>query len=138
MGRPDRDRIGGGPCNHVEDDETRVGGRTRGKGRRGRDRVPVACAVEVRQCRPGTRPDKRKGGRHAGRVGQSAVPDRSAKSLCGFVEAVIASGVQVTTGDRSAYASLTRRGYKHFAVAERGDPRGAGEYLPIIHPLSQT
>jgi hypothetical protein len=28
---------------------------------------------------------------------------------------------------------LTRRGYKHVAIAERGDPQVAEEYLPIIH-----
>ena len=133
MVRPDRDRIGGGPCDHVEVDEAWVGGRTRGKGRGVQDKVLVACAVEVRQRKPGTKLDKRKGGRYAGRVRLSVVPDRSAKSLCGFVEAVVASGVQVTTDDWSAYASLTKRGYKHFAVAERGDPQVAEEYLPMIH-----
>ena len=31
------------------------------------------------------------------------------------------------------YASLAKRGYKHLAIAERGDPQVAEEYLPIIH-----
>ena len=65
MVRPDQDRIGGRPGEHVEVDETWAGGRTRGKGR--------------------------------------------------------------------GYASLAKRGYKHLAIAERGDPQVAEEYLPIIH-----
>jgi ISXO2-like transposase domain len=28
---------------------------------------------------------------------------------------------------------LAKRGYKHLAIAERGDPQVAKEYLPIIH-----
>ena len=54
------------------------------------------------------------------------MPDRSAKSLCGFVECAVAD-------DWSGYASLAKRGYKHLAIAERGNPQVAEEYLPIIH-----
>ena len=57
---------------------------TRGEGR-GDHKVLVACAVEVRHRKPGTAQDKRKDGRYAGRV-IAVVPDRSADSLCGFVE----------------------------------------------------
>ena len=101
MVRPDQDRIGG-------------------------DKVLVASAVEVRQRKPGTKLDKRKGGRYAGRVRLAIVPDRSAELLCGFVECAVAD-------DWSGYASLAKRGYKHLAIAERGDPQVAEEYLPIIH-----
>ena len=87
MVRPDQDRIGGRPGEHVEVDETWAGGRTRGKGRGVHDKVLVASAVEVRQRKPGTKLDKRKGGRYAGRVRLAIVPDRSAESLCGFVDA---------------------------------------------------
>src|ERR1700681_4061843 len=54
MVRPDQDRIGGRPGEHVEVDETWVGGRTRGKGRGVHDKVLVVSAVEVRQRKPGT------------------------------------------------------------------------------------
>ena len=54
MVRPDQDRIGGRPGEHVEVDETWAGGRTRGKGRGVHDKVLVASAVEVRQ-RSGTK-----------------------------------------------------------------------------------
>ena len=133
MVRPDQDRIGGEPSIRVEVDETWVGGRTRGKGRGVHDKVLVACAVEVRQRQPGTKLDERKDGRYAGRVRLAVAPDRSAKSLCGFVESTVLPGVAITTDDWSAYASLGTRGYRHTAVAERGDPQVAEEHLPMIH-----
>ena len=133
MVRPDQDRIGSEACDHVEVDETWVGGRTRGKGRGVHDKLLVASAVEVRQRKPGTKLDKRKGGRYAGRVRLAVVPDRSAESLCGFVEGAVTSGASVITDDWSGYTSLAKRGYKHLAVAERGNSQVAEEYLPIIH-----
>ena len=133
MVRPDQDRIGGRPGEHVEVDETWAGGRTRGKGRGVHDKVLVASAVEVRQRKPGTKLDKRKGGRYAGRVRLAIVPDRSAESLCGFVECAVVPGTSLVTDDWSGYASLAERGYKHLAIAERSDPQVAEEYLPIIH-----
>lgn len=67
MVRPDRDRIGGRANEHVEVDETWVGGRTRGEGRGVHHKTLVACAVEVRRRAPGTAQDMRKDGRYAGR-----------------------------------------------------------------------
>jgi transposase-like protein len=133
MVRPDQDRIGGKPSIRVEVDETWVGGRTRGKGRGVHDKVLVACAIEVRRRQPGTKLDERKDGRYAGRVRLAVVPDRSAESLCGFIAAAVRSGASVTTDDWSGYASLGARGYKHTAIAERGDPQVAEEHLPMIH-----
>ncbi len=133
MVRPDQDRIGGKSGEYVGVDETLVGGRTRGKGRGVHDKVLVACAVEVRQRKPGTSLDKRKGGRYAGRVRLVIAPDRSAGSLCGFVESVVVPGTRIVTDDWRGYAGLTKRGYEHISVAERGDPLVAEEFLPIIH-----
>ena len=90
--------------------------RSRRAGRRGgmvHDKVLVASAVEVRQRKPGTKLDKRKGGRYAGRVRLAIVPDRSAESLCGFVECAVVPGTSLVTDDWSGYASLAKRGYKH-------------------------
>ena len=42
-------------------------------------------------------------------------------------------GTSLVTDDWSGYACLAKRGYKHLAIAERGDPQVAEEYLPIIH-----
>ena len=107
--------------------------RTRGEGRGVHHKVLVACAVEVRHRKPGTAQDKRKDGRYAGRVRLAVVPDRSADSLCGFVESAVAPRTLTVTDDWSGYASLGKRGYEHFAVAECGDPEVAEDYLPIIH-----
>ena len=69
----------------------------------------------------------------AGRVRLAVVFDRSAGSLCGFVESAVAPGSLIVTDDWSGYAGLGKRGYEHFAVAECGDPEVAEQYLPIIH-----
>ena len=95
--------------------------------------VPVSCAIEVRHRKPGTKLDNRKDGRYAGRVRLAVVLDRSAESLCGFVESTVAPGSLIVTDDWSGYAGLGKRGYEHFAVAECGDPEVAEQYLPIIH-----
>jgi transposase-like protein len=133
MVRPDQDRIGGKPDESVEADETWIGGRTRGKGRGVHDTVLVACAVEVRQRKRTSRLNKRKTGRYAGRVRLAVVPDRSAKSLVGFIEHAVTPGAHIITDDWTGYAKLGKRGYLHTAVAERGDMKVAETFLPIIH-----
>ena len=133
MVRPDQDRIGGKPDVVVEADETYVGGRMRGKGRGVHDMVIVACAVEVRQRKRTSSLNKRKTGRYAGRVRLAVVPDRSAKSLVGFIEHAVAPGTSIITDDWSSYATLGKRGFLHTAIAERGDMQVAETFLPIIH-----
>ena len=99
MVRPDQDRIGARAGEHVEVDETYVGGRMRGEGRGVHHKTLVAAAVEVSHREPGTAQDKRKDGRYAGRVRLSVAADRSADSLCGFVEnAVMPGSLIVSTG----------------------------------------
>ncbi len=133
MVRPDQDRIGGKRGEHVEVDETWVGGRTRGEGRGVHHKTLVAAAVEVRQRKPGTKSNSRRSGRYAGRVRLVLVPDRSADALCGFVKSVVVPGTRIITDDWSSYAGLAKHGYDHMPVAERGDPQVAEEFMPIIH-----
>ncbi len=133
MVRPDQDRLGGRLGEHVEVDETWVGGRTRGEGRGVHHKVLVSAAVEVRQRKSGTKLDQRKSGRYARRVRLEIMPDRSAESLCGFIEHTVEHGTLVVTDDWSGYASLGQRGYEHFAATELGDPSVAEECMPIIH-----
>jgi transposase-like protein len=133
MVRPDRDRIGGLPKTHVEVDETWVGGRTRGEGRGVHHKTLVTAAVEVRHRKLGTAQDKRKDGRYAGRVRLAIATDRSADSLCGFVESAVAPGTLLVTDDWSGYSGLRKLGYDHHAIAECGDPEVAEEFMPIIH-----
>ena len=133
MVRPHQDRIGGRANEHVEVDETWIGGRTRGEGRGVHHKVLVACAVEVRHRKPGTARDKRNDGRYAGRVRLAVAADRSAKSLCGFVDGAVAPGTLIVTDDWSGYADLRKRGYDHHAIAECGGSEVTDEFLPIIH-----
>ena len=74
MARPDQDRIGGRLEEHVEVDETWVGGKTRGEGRGVHHKTLVAAAVEVRHRKPGTAQDKRRDGRYAGRLRLAIAP----------------------------------------------------------------
>ena len=133
MVRIDQDRIGGKPEEHVQADEPYIGGRTRGKGRGVHEMVLVAGAVEVRQRKQQGSRNKRRTGRYAGRVRLGVAPDRSAKSLGGFIERNVAPGVTIITAGWSGYAKLGERGYRHTAVAERGDMQVAKTFLPIIH-----
>lgn len=133
MVRPDQDRTGGNPGEHIEADEAYVGGCTRGKGRGVHDMALVACAVEVRQRKSNGSLNKRKTGRYAGRVRLAVVPDRSAKSLGGFIENAVVSGASIITDDWRGYSRLGECGFSHTAVAERGDMQVAETFLPIVH-----
>lgn len=132
MVRPDRDRIGGDLARHVEVDETYVGGTTRGKGKGVHNQAIVIAAVEVRQREPSVT-KKRRGGRYAGRLRIEVVPDRTAESLCGFIENAVMPGAMVVTDGWVGYHTLKARGYEHLAVVEAGSPDVAEEYLPIVH-----
>jgi hypothetical protein len=136
MVRPDQDRIGGRANEHVEVDETWVGGRTRGEGRGVHHKVLVACAVEVRHRKPGTAQDKRKDGRYAGRVRLAVAADRSANSLCGFVDGAVAPGTLIVTDDWSGYAGLRKRGYDHHPIAEYGDPEVTEEFQAYLNEFT--
>ena len=133
MVRPDQDQIGAKPDEHVEADETWIGGRTRGEGRGVHHKSLVAAAVEVRQRKPGTKLNPRRSGRYAGRLRLAVVPDRSARALGGFVKTVVAPSARIITDDWSGYAGLAKHGFKHVAIAERGDPQVAEEFMPIVH-----
>ena len=127
MVRPGRDRIGGQPRDHVEIDELWVGGRTRGEGRGVHNQSLVIAAVEVRPRKPeNVKGVPRRNGRYAGRIRMEVVPDRSARSLCGFVEAAVEPGAVVVTDAWGGYATLPDRGYRHLPVAAQGDPSVAG------------
>lgn len=138
MVRPGRDRIGGNLArrDHVEIDETYIGGETRGKGKgvHADEKTLVIAAVEVRTRPPkkGDRPERR-GGRYAGRLRLEIVPNRGERALCGFVEAAVEPGATVITDAAPAYTKLFKLGYDHLPVVEGGDPKVAEEFLPIVH-----
>jgi transposase-like protein len=62
-----------------------------------------------------------------------ALPDRTAKSLCGFVENAVEPGAIIITDAAPSYHGLEKLGYAHLPVVEANDPKIAEEYLPIIH-----
>lgn len=136
MVRQNRDRIGGNLArgDHVEIDETYIGGVVRGQGSGPQGQTLVSAAVEVR-TRPAKKGDKpmRRGGRYAGRLRLEIVPSRSEKSLCGFVEQAVEPGAIVITDAYRSYNSLGARGYQHLPVVEGGNPQVAEEFLPIVH-----
>jgi len=134
MVRPDRDRIGR-PGEHVEVDETWVGGATRGKGRGTHDQTLVIAAVEVRQRepKPGAKGTPRRGGRYAGRLRMEVAPNRGKFALTSFVQSAVMPGTMVITDAAPSYARLTGIGYDHLPVVEGNDPAVAEEYLPIVH-----
>jgi transposase-like protein len=129
MVRPDRDRIGGRQGEHVEVDETWVGGRTRGLGRGVHRMVAVAGAVEVRWS--GNASYKRRFGRYAGRV-RLSVANRKSDTLGDFVQAAVAPGSLVITDGWEGY-DLAKLGYKHLSEPVHGQPNKVELYLPIIH-----
>lgn len=132
MVRPDADRIGGN-AEHVEVDETWVGGVTRGKGRGTHDQSLVIAAVEVRQRAPKPGVKQRRGGRYAGRLRMEVAQDRSRLSLTSFVQSAVLPGSMVITDAAPSYARLTGLGYEHLPVVEANDPAVAEAYLPIVH-----
>lgn len=130
MVRPDADRIGG-TGSHVEIDETWIGGATRGEGRGNHNQTLVAAAVEVREREPGKK--SRRGGRYAGRLRLSVVPNRGGKTLSSFVQDTVLAGSMVVTDGWNGYSKLGEIGYEHLAATEGGEAKVAEEYLPIIH-----
>lgn len=138
MVRHGRDRIGSNLArgDHVEIDETYIGGVTRGEGKgvHADDKTLVVAAVEVRTrlAKKGDKP-MRRGGRYAGRLRLEIVPNRGARALTTFVEQAVEPGAMVITDAWNGYNSLGARGYAHLPVVESGNPEVAEEYLPIVH-----
>lgn len=133
MVRPDQDRIGGRDGEHVEVDETWVGGRTRGEGRGVHHKTLVTAAVEARHREQGTAQDNHRNGHYAGRVRLAISEDRSAETLGGFVKSVVKPGTLVITDDWSGYNGLRKDGYDHHAIAQCGDPGVSEQFMPIVH-----
>ena len=121
MVRPGRERLAG----RVEVDETYVGGEEEGvRGRETREKSIVAIAVEVKQPKG------------FGRVRLARVPDVSATSLIGFVEASVEPRTSVLTDGWPAYNGLRVHGYPHTTtiLSASGDP--AHVAMPAVHRVA--
>lgn len=124
----------GEKCQHVEVDETWVGGRERGTGRGSHSKTLVIGAIEARRRAPkadGSAVAKR-GGLYAGRLRLSVIPSRQGKYLQDFVRGNVEPGATVVTDGFKGYAKLIDS-YEHIAAVEGDDPKVAEEYLPLIH-----
>ncbi len=133
MVNTDRSPIGE-KCQHVEVDETWIGGRERGTGRGNHHKTLVIGAIEARRRAPkadGSAVAKR-GGLYAGRLRLSVIPARQGKYLQEFVRANVQSGATVVTDGFTGYAKLIDA-YEHIPAVEGDDPKVAEEYLPLIH-----
>jgi len=145
MVRPDRDPIG---VEHpVEVDETFVGGATQGEGRGRHHKTLVGGVVEVMPRKKmrgkdpnlivGTAKPKHRGGHGrgivAGRLRLQVVPNRKQDTLVPFVQENVAPGAEVRTDGWIGYEPLEGLGYRHEAVAVRGDHVVTGKHLPMIH-----
>lgn len=139
MVRPDQDRIGGKGTEHVEIDETWIGGKTRGEGRGVHHQTLVVGAVEVCtrkpkvDASPHSKAVPKRGGRYAGRLRLAVAPNRQAKTLQGFIVQAVEPRSFVVTDGWSGYDGIAKLSYQHIQAVEGDDPRVAEEYLPIIH-----
>ena len=133
-GMVDADRTPiGSRCQHVEVDETWVGGETRGRGKGRHGKTLVVGAVEARRRVPkGEGATPKRGGLYAGRLRLVVLPARTSAHLINFVESNVIPGTVVTDG-WGAYGSLAGKGYEHIAAVENNDAKVAEEYLPLIH-----
>lgn len=131
MVRPNQDRIGG--SYPVEVDETLMGGRTKGEGRGIHHKVMVAGAIEVRLRSANAKGKKPKRAVCAGRLRLHLVPNRSARTLTGFVQENVAKGAVVRTDGWQSYDELPKLGYLHEPMVLDGDPERTDAHLPMIH-----
>jgi hypothetical protein len=131
MVRPNRDRIGADWP--VEVDETLVGGRTKGKGRGVHHKSTVAGAIEVRLQPLGVHDKTPHRAVYAGRLRLSLVPNRSAKTLTGFVQENVVKGAVVRTDGWGGYDDLLHLGYAHEPMVLDGESEKTESHLPMIH-----
>jgi len=107
----------------VELDESLVGGRDRGSGKRGRtSRRKTLVAVSAEQTPRGG----------LGRAHLRVIDNVSAKTLTKAAGAMIEPGSTVKTDGWRAYRSLPNAGYGHEPHVQ-ATPQAAGELLPWVH-----
>ena len=107
----------------VELDESLVGGRDRGSGKRGRtSRRKTLVAVSAEQTPRGG----------LGRAHLRVIDNVSAKTLSNAAGAMIEPGSTVKTDGWRAYRSLPNAGYGHEPHVQ-ATPQAAGELLPWVH-----
>lgn len=131
MVRPNRDKIG--KEWPIELDIVYIGGKTKSGISGKTDKVPVVIAVELRQHEiRDSNTNKIKQRAIAGRIRLQKLPNKEAEGVNLFAQNCIVSGASIVSDDGSEFSGLRELGYKHQAVAMRGDKDKMNSTLPMI------
>jgi len=131
MVRPNRDKIG--EEWPLELDVVYVGGKTKSGISGKTSQTPVIIAVELRQREirdPVTKKIKQRA--RAGRIRLQKLPNKSAVGVNQFAQKCIAPGASIVSDDGAEFSGLKKLGFKHEAVAMRGDKIKMDSTLPMI------
>lgn len=120
MVRPERDKLSG----EVEVDETYIGGKEIGKGKKGRGAETKTLVIVATECI----------GKQIGRVRFKCIPDASGEYLLQFIEENIEQGSTILTDGWVGYSFLNNsQKYKHEIKVISGSGKDAHELLPHVH-----
>jgi transposase-like protein len=123
MIRSGRDRLVG----EVEVDDTYIGGKEIGTGKKGRGAETKTLVVVGTECK----------GKQIGRVRFSCISEASNENLLQFIKENIEPGSTVVTDGWSGYSSLTQsKEYKHKIKVISGSGQEAHELLPHVHMVN--
>ena len=131
MVRPNRDKIG--KEWPLELDVVYVGGKTKSGISGKTSQTPVIIAVEVRQREirdPVTKKIKQRA--QAGRIRLQTLPNKMAINVNQFAQNCITPGASIVSDDGAEFSGLGKLGFKHEAVAMRGDKIKMDSTLPMI------
>ena len=131
MVRPNRDKIGT-KC-PLELDIIYIGGKTKSGISGKTSQTPVIIAVEIRQREirvSGTRKIKQRA--IAGRIRVQKLQNKKAISVNHFAQNCIAPGASIVSDDGAEFSDLNKLGFKHQAVAMRGDKIKMDNTLPMV------
>lgn len=131
MVRPNRDKIG--EEWPLELDVVYIGGKTKSGISGKTSQTPVIIAVEIRQREirdPITKKIKKRA--QAGRIRLQILPNKMAVNVNQFTQNCIAPGASIVSDDGAEFSSLNKLGFKHEAVAMRGDKIKMDSTLPMI------
>jgi transposase-like protein/Zn ribbon nucleic-acid-binding protein len=120
MIRPGRDKLEG----EVEVDETYIGGREKGKGRKGRGAETKTLVVVATECK----------GKQIGRVRFRCIDSASGENLMSFIRDNVKTGSRVITDGWGGYSQVSEsKEYQHIRKAISGSGLEAHNLLPHVH-----
>jgi ISXO2-like transposase domain len=90
-------------------------------------------STEVRPCALQANGKKLQSPVYARRLRLCLVPNRSTKTLTGFVQENVVKGAVVRTDGWGGYDELTKLGYAHEPMVQGGDGAKIDTHLPMIH-----